>query len=296
MQRVAAALLVFAIGAVPSALGAQQRVEIRRAATPSVAVRLNGAFGQLRIIGWKHDSIALTGTLPSGARLDGGIGAPAAAVPGAKFWIEPSPTDPTGGALELCVPVNARVWVKTSSAAITAEDVTGSLDLNIVTGSLVVRGNPREAPLESMDGTVTVDGAPNWMRIRSADGNITVRGAVSDLGITTVSGRVTITDGTVERARIESVTGPVTFASALARGAALMIDSHSGAIAFSTPVPANLSADVRTLTGRIDNMLNSRRPSPGRDGRGEELTLELGLGGAQATLRSFKGSIRLTSR
>ena len=91
------------------------------------------------------------------------------------------------------------------------------------------------------------------------------------------------------------MTGAVVFAGNLVRGASLTIDTHSGTIELSSRVKTSLRIDARTLTGRIENTLTSKRPSPGRDGRGEELTLELDDGGAQAMLRSFKAGIRLTA-
>ena len=56
---------------------------------------------------------------------------------------------------------------------------------------------------------------------------------------------------------------------------------------------ASLDIDATTITGSITNSVSTRRPTPGREGRGEELTLSLGTGDARATLRSFKGNIRL---
>ena len=286
---------LLALGA--TAAGAQQRVDIRRAVTPTVAVRVSGSYAELKIVAWNSDSIALSGTLPKGARLEGGVGGgtrtPAS---GAKFWIEPSPADPGGGSLVLRVPARARVWVKTDHARISVEGVTGELDLNIISGNIAVRGDPGQANLESMDGHVTVDGSPAWLRVKTADGNVTVRGSTDDLGITTVSGEVTVRDGDHERARVETVTGGVTFEGNLVRGAHLTIETHSGAIEFASGSGRNLTVDAHSLTGRINNMLSPKRPSPGRDGRGEELALELGNGGAQAILRSFKAGIRLIAR
>jgi len=275
---------------------AQQSVAVRRAAIPDIPVRISGAFAQLRIRGWDHDSVVLTGTLPKDTRFDGGMGTVPGPSRGAKFWIEAASPDAGGGTLELMVPARARVWVKTANARVEVEGVTGEIDLNIIAGSITVRGNPREANLESMDGSVTVTGSPTWMRIKTGDGNVVVRGSSEDIAINTVGGRINVHDGPFERARIESVTGALAFEGLLVRSASFSMDSHSGAIHFSTPLAASVSIDARTLTGSIENKLNFRRPSPGREGRGEELALELGSGGALATLRSFKGSIRLTAR
>lgn len=274
---------------------AQQRVDIRRVVTSDVSVRVSGAFAAIKVMAWAHDSMAMTGTLPKGARLEGGVGGnnPTPAR-GAKFWIEPAPTNPGGGTLELRVPAGARVWVKTEHATVVVEGVTGELDLNIVAGSITVRGNPSHANLESMDGTVTIAGSPTWLRVKTADGEVTMRGSSEDMAVTTVSGQVIIGDGSVERARIETVTGGVQFSGTLVRGATLTIDTHSGAIDFASRLKANVSIDARTLTGRIDNGLSTRRPVVGSDGRGEEVKVELGEGTAKAQLRSFKGSMRLT--
>jgi hypothetical protein len=275
-------------------LAAQQKVDIRRAVTRDVYVRLNGAFSSLRVTGWQKDSLVMTGTLPRDARLEpamgGAGGAPAA---GVKFYVEGPASANASAALELFVPIGATVWAKSGSATIDVTGINGGLDLNIVGGTVTVNGTPRELNIESMDGTVVVSGAPVWMRAKTASGDITMRGSCTDLGITTVSGTVIVRDGSFERTRVESVTGNVTFGAGVARAGTLLIDTHSGAIELQLG-KASLDIEATTITGSITNNVTARRPTPGREGRGEELTLSLGTGDARATLRSFKGNIRIT--
>jgi DUF4097 and DUF4098 domain-containing protein YvlB len=275
-------------------LGAQQKVDVRRAVSRDVYVRLNGAFSSLRVTGWQKDSLVMTGTLPRDARLEPAMGSVAGApATGIKFYVEGPASSSATATLELFVPVGATVWAKSGSAAIDVTGINGGLDLNIVGGAITVSGNPRELNIESMDGTVTVTGAPTWMRAKTASGDVTVRGSCTDLGVTTVSGTVTVRDGVFERARIESVTGNVTFGAGVGRAGSLLMDSHSGTIELQVG-KASLDIDATTITGTITNNVTARRPTPGREGRGEELTLSLGTGDARATLRSFKGNIRLT--
>ena len=273
--------------------GAQQKVDVRRAVTRDVYVRLNGAFSSLKVTGWQKDSLVMTGVLPRESRFEPAMGGGSSApVPGLKFYIEGAPNVPVSGSLELFVPVGATVWAKSGSATIDVTGITGGLDLNIVGGSISVAGNPRELNIESMDGAVTVNGAPTWMRAKTATGDVTIRGSCTDLGITTVSGTITIRDGSFERSRVESVTGNVTFGAGVARAGTLLIDTHAGTIDLQIG-KASLDIDATTITGSITNSVTTRRPTPGRDGRGEELTLSLGTGEARVTLRSFKGNIRL---
>ena len=277
----------------PQVVHAQQKVNVRRATTRDVYVRLNGAFSSLKVTGWQQDSVVITGVLPKESRFEPAMGDISKPTPGMKFYIEGAANAPVSGSLEMFVPVGATVWAKSGSATIDVTGITGGLDLNIVGGSISVTGNPRELNIESMDGGITVNGAPTWMRAKTATGDVTIRGSCTDLGVTTVSGTISVRDGSFERTRLESVTGNVVFGAGVARAGTLLIDSHSGTIDLQIG-KASLDIEATTITGSITNSVSTRRPTPGRDGRGEELTLSLGTGEARATLRSFKGNIRLT--
>ncbi|MCC6317921.1 MAG: DUF4097 family beta strand repeat protein [Gemmatimonadaceae bacterium] len=285
-------LAVLMLAAAP--LAAQQKVDARYAVTRDVYVRINGAYAALRIVGWQKDSLVLTGTLPRGTRVETALGAPADGPrKGAKFYIEPPTEGGASGTLELFVPVGATVWAKAGNARFDVSGITGSLDLNLVGGAIAVNGAPRELNVESMDGSVDITGSPGWLRVKTATGEVTVRGSSSDVGITTVGGGVTLRDGTWERVRIEAVTGDVMFGGTMRHGGNLTIDSHSGTISLQLGATPSIDIDATTIAGTIINSVSARRPTPGREGRGEELTLALGVGDARATLRSFKGNIRL---
>lgn len=280
--------------AVPVA--AQNKIDIRRPATPTVSVRLSGAFASLKIVGWDLDSIALTGSVSAGNRLEGGAFNPTGPVTGMKFFIETMDGTVAANRLELRVPRRARVWIKTSSADIDCESVSGGLDLNVIGGSVKVNGKPRELIVESMDGAITFTGDAAFARLKSATGNISFTGRGEDMTLTTVSGTVTVDGGgrePIERARLESVTGPITFGAELARAADLRVDTHSGAIDVRLAPNAAVEIDAATMTGTIENRWNGRRAIAGREGRGMELGT--GSGSARIQIRSFKGNVRLSA-
>jgi hypothetical protein len=60
-------------------------------------------------------------------------------------------------------------------------------------------------------------------------------------------------------------------------------------------IPRRTSADfdVTSIAGTISNDLNYARPVRGRYGRGSELVMMNGSGGARVTIRSFKGTVTL---
>jgi len=276
-----------------------RRIEVRRLVTPTVSVRFSGSFATLRIVGWAHDSVAITGTVPADARFETGwAGSESERVGGMKGYLEPA--DPKGvtlpaGEIEIRVPERARVWSKAGSASIDVSGVRGGLDLAIVGGSIRVAGSPSELRVDAMDGTIEIVGTPQWLRAKSASGDIVVRGGSEDAAISTVSGALRVGDGRFERLRLESVAGAVTFAGELARGAALDIDSHGGDVELLTTRKQGADYELSSIAGRIENRWGTPAPVVGREGRGMSLAFSTAGGGARITVRSFKGTIRLGS-
>jgi hypothetical protein len=277
---------------------AQQKIDVHRAVTSDVSVRISGALGTINIIGWNRDSVAITGTVSKGSRFEGGFGGDGTRpAQGLKFFIEGMENAPaTGNVLELRVPARARVWAKSGTGRIVVTGVTGGLDLNIVGGSVEVQGTPRELTIESMDGSITIDGSPEWMRAKTATGDITVRGGSRDASVSTVSGTIRVNDGAFERARFEAVTGNIVFAADAAPAGALGFDTHSGAIEIRLGPKPNVDIDALSITGTIENALTGRPAVTSRDGRGQEIGLQVGMGAARLTIRTFKGNIRLAYR
>jgi DUF4097 and DUF4098 domain-containing protein YvlB len=275
----------------------QQKVDVHRAATPTVSVRLGGNLAAVKVVGWDRDSVALVGSLAAGSRMDGGMAQTVGPVSGMKFFVNATDeASSRGNKLELYVPKLARVWVKAGSADIEATGIAGGLDLNIVGGSVRVNATPRELLIESMDGAVTVGGTSEYARIKTATGDITVQGRAQDLLATTVSGTITVSSGEIERGRFESVTGPIVFASDLRPGGEARFDTHSGAIELRLARRTSVEIDASSVTGQIENAWTSTRPVAGREGRGMELGISSGMGGARVSIRSFKGNVRLTAK
>jgi len=280
--------------ALAAPLAAQQKVDIGRPSTPDVSVRLSGALGSVKITAWERDSVAIVGGLGAGSRLDGGTLFPTGVTSGMKFYVEAADESALrGNRLELRVPRNARVWVKTGSADIEATGVTGGLDLNIVGGSVKVNARPRELIIESMDGSVTVAGGADFARVKTATGDIMMSGRGEDVLLTTISGAITVTELAVQRGRFESVTGPITFAGEVAREGDARFDTHSGAIELRLKPQANVDIEASTLTGAIENAFSARQPKVGREGRGMELMLSSGNGSARVLVKTFKGNVRI---
>jgi hypothetical protein len=270
-------------------LSAQKKVERRLALGMEGALRVHNMVGSVIVHGWNKDTVLVRAILAEGDELHMG-----GSYTGAKMFVESTnDRNPKPTRLEIWVPARVRLWVKTATAGIDVTGVSGGLDLYVVSGTIDVTGNPRELNAEAIDGDIHVSGSSPWIRVKSATGAITFRGASADAALSTVSGAIKVEGGLFERAKIQTVTGNITFAGQLDRSGAFDFDTHAGMVDIAVPDKTNASFSVVTIAGKIDNRVSRTRAFAGRFGRGEELTTETGAGGAKVSVRTFKGPVTI---
>jgi DUF4097 and DUF4098 domain-containing protein YvlB len=272
-----------------SPIEAQSKVERKIPLGMEGALRVVNMVGSVIVHGWNKDTVLVRGSLGSGDKFFAGGG-----YTGVKMFVESeNDRDPRPAKLELWVPARVKLWIKTATANIDVNDVTGGLDLYVVSGTITVSGNPHDLNAEAIDGDVHVAGSPSWLRAKTATGAITFQGASADLGLSTVSGTIKVDGGVFERAKLETVTGNIIFGGKLDRSGAFDFDTHSGSVDIAIPEATSVGISVVTITGTITNNLSKKAAVPGRFGRGAELTMDLSGGGAKVSVRTFKGPVTL---
>jgi hypothetical protein len=283
------------------AAAAQSRMDERWPLESGGSVRIDWPAGTVRVTGWDAESLAVSAQLESGA----GRFVAAGDAHVRKLGVAITDRAPKAGTarLEVHVPRDATVWVRTGTADIAVEGVDGTLDLSSTGGAIRVVGTPRDVTAETLGGNVEIAGGTGRTRVKTVSGDILLRGASQDLGASTLSGRITVRaagwqrGGTgVQRGTFESVTGAVRFEGELGRGGVLELESQSGGIELRLPASAVLDFDALTIGGTITNTLGGERARPRPGGTGQELRFSTGVGGAQVTVRSFNGSISLVPK
>lgn len=286
--RLALALLAFAHAEVG---GAQVKVSRGFALDADGAVRIHALVGRVTVRGWSRDSVAVRGVLGSGNRLHAGGGRG-----GVKMFVEAeNDRQPAPSTLEIMVPLRTKLWIKTATADVSVSDVTGSVDVYVISGSIDVAGNPADVNAEAIDGSILIRGSPGWVRAKSASGGVTLRGTSRDATLSTVSGRIVVDGsavprGVFERAKFETVTGDISYRGGIERGADLRFDTHGGDVDVTLPA-RGADLELNTISGSILNAAGPAKPIGGRYGRGAELTTSVGDGGARVAVRTFKGAI-----
>jgi hypothetical protein len=260
----------------------------RLAVDPDASIRILNLTGSIRVIGWDEDSLAVTGTPPRG----GGMLLVGGSARGVKVVVEAeTTTDLPGTNLEIHVPRGAHVWVKSATATITVEGVTGQIEASTVTGAIGVRGAPDVLVAESMEGNLDIAAPARVTRLKTAGGSITVRQAANEITATSVSGPIRLLDArAVMSGRLESVSGTVLFNGAVAPGGSLDLQTHDAPIEILLPPRQGATVEVTAYGGKTINRIPGLVSTPGK---GKALQYRLGNGRARVVARSLKGDVSL---
>ena len=268
-------------------LSAQAPVR-RMAVAPDVSIRVLNLAGSIRVSAWEHDSIAVAGTPPAG----GGMLLMGGSERGVKVVVEASgATNIPGTHLDIRVPRGAHLWVKSATATIAIEGITGEVEAATVTGAINVRGTPEVLVAESMEGDLDIAAPARVTRLKTAGGAITVRGAANEITATSVSGVIRLLNArAISSGRLESVSGSVVFNGAVAPGGSLDLQTHDAPIEILLPPQQSAVVEVSAFGGKTINRIPGLTGAPGK---GKVVRYRLGNGRARVVARSLKGDVSL---
>lgn len=194
------------------------------------------------------------------------------------------------------------------------------VEIEGVSGEIVVDQAPAELDIESFDGAVTVAGGTGTMTISNAAGPVTVRGfAGRTLEVESLSGRVTI-DGATGTVRVETVNEQVVLRNIRSRAVTVgstnggiewsgpfesegryEFSSHNGGIEFRVPRSLDARFRVTTFQGGFETTIpgittgNGARPQGTEWGGEREFTVTYGRGTAAVRVETFNGAVRVRS-
>ena len=295
MRRLAPGLASLAVLTAIAVTGvaAQQKIARRIPIAPDASIRIQNLPGTTRVIGWDLDTIAVTGSAPAGTTFYmGGAGRVA------KLGLESDEKTgfvPGTGLLEVRVPRGARVWVRSAVGSIEVEGLSGEVDVASASGSIRITGSLRLVTAETMEGDLEVSGGSQLVRVRTGNGKIVLFRPTGDLTASTVAGPVQLLDAQPASARIETVSGAVTYDGTLDRRASLEIQTHSGEVDLRLPPSVSAEFDLYSVGGTVLVALSPKGPAP-KAAKGKPQFFTAGGGGANVVVRSFKGNIRLQGR
>jgi hypothetical protein len=287
-----AAIFLVTILALPGWLAAETTVDQKRPAAPDAVVDIENMAGSVKVTGWDRPEVHVKGTLDPDATLD--LGGTEERI---RVEIE-ADRHPMGAKsdIEVFVPAGASVKIEGFQATITVTGVTGGVEAETVNGSITQSGAAREVSLQSVNGSVEATKPSGRVHVEAVNGTVTVRDASGEIEASTVNGKLLVTGGSLERAKLESVSGGVRFEAGLAKQATLDVETVSGVV--DLLLPATIAADfsVSTFSGEITNELGPAAVKTGRWTPEKELSFSSGTGGARISVQTLSGAVNIRKR
>lgn len=234
---------------------AEGRVEEVRPLPHNGSLSIENLAGSVEVIGWDREEVEIIADLGRGTEgLDISSG-------GHHMDVEVElrsgrNIDVEGSDLVLHVPRGVELEVETVSADVTIEDLEGSVSVDSVSGRVKIRGRMREVTVETVSGSIEVE-----------------------------------SDG-LEDGDFESVSGSIRVQGRLDPQGDFSLETVSGSVELWVPRGFAADYDLETFSGDIDADFG---PRPDRDSfiGSQELRFSTGSGGADVSLSSFSGRVRL---
>ena len=311
-------------------LAGQEDIDRTVPSSPTGRVEVVNIAGSVRVTGWDRNEIRIVGELGRGTeRLAVEGGGDRTVI---RVVVPQNARNVDGTELEIRVPNRKDVAVRTTSAEIGVEGVTGSVSATSTSGDVTVSGSPRQVTATSTSGEVRLDVNTRLVRAGTTSGDVTVSGRVQEgvavsstsgdvvveataaevasetvsgsfslsgatrrVSATTVSGSVAMESARVQFLSFESVSGELAFSGELLPGAAVNIESHSGDVLMELPRNVAVDFKLNTFSGDIENEFGQQARRTDRYAPGRELSFSTGRSGVVA-IRTFSGTIRLERR
>lgn len=286
-------LLVSVLTCVLAATAYAEEVERTIDAASDGHVEVSNISGEITIQGWKRDSVEVTGTL--GRNVEELI----LERDGDKILVKVKVPRNGGRAIDsdlhINVPQNSSLNVGAVSADIDVTDVNGEQSLHTVSGDVTTEHAGGEMKAESVSGDVEVsgDGADGDIYASTVSGDVTIFRVGGEVKAEAVSGDVIVDEGSFSRARLETVTGEITFHAELQDGGKLDIDSVNGDVdvEFSGAVSGKFT--IETFNGNIRNCFGPKAARTSKYAPGLELDFEEGNGDGRTKISTLNGDISI---
>lgn len=292
MRTTSVVCMAIVLGAAPA--WAQRPVNERKPAPHDGTIKVTNLAGAIRVTGWDRDTVAITG----------GLGE---AVEQLEFSTDERATrirvllkreyraKPVAGSdLEIRVPRESHVAVRTGTGPITVSDVWGAVDLESADGEIRVAGTPRFVYARSVGGAVDIQGMSKLVRASSVSGSVTIRRAAGYVEASTVSGDVRLSGRNLWEGEVSTVSGDIVFNGSFDSGGSFSFETSSGSVDVRLPSSMGADIDVVTYSGSITNELQpDAKPVRTANGPRRELIFSIAGGGTRLAIRTFKGAVRL---
>lgn len=180
---------------------------------------------------------------------------------------------------EITLPAGIAVNITTTSAPITAENLSGDIGLSSETGQITVTSISK-----------------SHLHVRSLTAPVSLKDVNSSrVDIQSASGAVKLVDVSGQRVAVGTTSGDINYRGDCSGGGDYLLTTHSGAIDMLLPETASVDLTARSTNGSVENAFpmqekphHTYTPQQGRSFSGTSHS-----GSSSVELQSFSGKIRV---
>ncbi len=288
------ALMMLVALAVTGIALADRTVDETRPLAADGRVEVELISGDVKVIGWSGDGVAITGRLDDGVEeleISGGDSRLSINVE-----LERRTRNNGNAYLTIKVPTTASLTIETVSADISVEGVLGELELESVSGRVEVSGETRSLEAASVSGDVIATSTAGSSELESVSGDVIVRHATGRLDASVVSGNIEIEGGELDDFDAETVSGSIFCAASPTDRGGFTIETMSGTVEMVVSSEINARFYIETYSGSIRNDIGPKPSRTDKYSPGKELRFTAGEGDANISIETFSGSVKLRVR
>ena len=269
-------------------------IDQTRPLDPNGQVEIDNLKGRIQVRAWNRNEVRVTGSLGAGVEklvVEGG---------GRHLLVKAQYPRRTNNDVEpttllLQVPLQAALDIDSVSADIDIDGVApGDLQIDSVSGDIVVAAAPQRARIESVSGDQHLTLNSPRVGVETVSGDVVLNGRLkAEVSVETVSGDIRIDSRgeALQRLRIGSVSGNADTRMALASGGEVRAETVSGDIRML--LPRALSAQVEASSFSGDLSAPGAKAQKEGFGAGSTLNHRYGDGDGEIHLETFSGDAEI---
>lgn len=203
----------------------------------------------------------------------------------------------SGGALEVTVPMWARVDVSSVGGNLTFTGAPDRLHAETVNGFIHLNGGSGSVELETVAGSVVVsEFRGTTLSIDATGGPVTVTNATGTISVDNVNGNVTLHGIRSNNVSASTINGAVEFEGPFVATGRYEFSSQNGNVTLVVPGDVSARMKISTMNGQLISPQIPATTNGTQDatapGRGEHtFTVVYGAGAAQVTIDVFNGNV-----
>ena len=273
----------------PAAAG--QPVDQRAPASARGTVEVLNVAGSVNVRGTKAAEVRVSGQIGSQSHLEFSVEGERTVI---KVVLPHTGMGHEAADLTIEIPADSSLTVSTVSADSVVTDVTGTEDLQSVSGNIAADAFERDLKLRTVSGDVDVRGhrGAAAVSVVSVSGNVGVKNTGAEVNASSVSGDLNLRLSSVTRSRLRTTSGDITVHTALAKDARVDAESVSGDVSFNLAGARDVEYDLASVSGDITNCFGPK-PVEHEHGPGQELKFREAAGSASLRARALSGDISL---